>query len=220
MKKNSLVLSCFVLAAALTACSGSDSGSTTNSDTTTSSTTSTSSTTTPSDSNGAASMTDTSQTTSATPMGSSASKTPLGKDDSTFAMKAAVGGMTEVESGKVAQQNGQSDRVKSYGSMMVNDHTAANQELMSLASNKGLTLPTALPADAQKHVDAMKAMKGKSFDSHYVSMMLSDHKKDVAEFEKESKNGKDADLKAWATKTLPTLRAHLDSIQAISKAKM
>lgn len=126
----------------------------------------------------------------------------------------------EVEAGRIAQQNAQSDRVKGFGSMMERDHSAANQELTSLASRHGITIPTTLPADMQKHLDDMRNMKGKAFDQHYMSMMLSDHKKDIGEFEKESNSGKDADLKSWASKTLPVLRTHLDSAQAINKAKM
>lgn len=210
MKKNHLLFAGFALAMGLTACSGNDSSSTTTTD---------SSTTTASDSNAATNMSnDTAGSTSAaaTP---TAAKTPLGKPDSTFVLKAAMGGMMEVEAGKIAQQNAQSDRVKAFGSMMVNDHTNANNELMSLASSRGLTLPTSLPADMQKHLDGMKEMKGKAFDSHYISMMLNDHKKDVGEFEKESTGGDDAELKSWAAKTLPVLKTHLDSVQAISKAK-
>jgi putative membrane protein len=63
-------------------------------------------------------------------------------------------------------------------------------------------------------------MTGKSFDTHYISMMKDDHAKAISKFEKEAKNGKDADVKNWATKTLPVLKAHKDSIDAISKAKM
>ena len=151
---------------------------------------------------------------------SSANKPPLGKADSTFVMKAAMGGMMEVEAGKIAQQNAQSDRVKAFGSMMVNDHTNANNELMALAQGRGLTVPTTLPADMQKHLDAMRDMKGKAFDSHYMGMMLNDHKKDVGEFEKESTSGQDDELKSWAGKTLPTLKTHLDSAQALNKARM
>jgi len=126
----------------------------------------------------------------------------------------------EVNAGNAAQSNAVGSRVKAFGAMMVSDHSKANSELMSLASAKGITLPSALPADEQKHVDAMSKMKGKEFDSHYMSMMLTDHKKDVAEFEKEASSATDPDLKAWAAKTLPTLKAHLDSAQAISKSKM
>lgn len=128
--------------------------------------------------------------------------------------------MTEVEMGKLAQQNGMSDRVKAFGAMMVADHSKANDELKSYASMHGITLPSALPADKQKDVDMMQKMMGKGFDAHYVSMMVDDHKKTVDLFKTAANGANDADLKTWAGKTLPTLQTHLDSIQAIKSAKM
>lgn len=148
---------------------------------------------------------------------STVSNTPLSKDDSNFVMKAAVGGMMEVQAGQLAQQNGQSQRVKDFGGMMVTDHSKANDELKSYASAHGITLPDSLPASEQKHINAMKNMKGAAFDKHYVSMMVDDHQKDVAEFKKQSTGANDAQLKTWATNTLPVLQKHLDSIQAIKK---
>lgn len=209
MKKNHLTIAGLIFIAGLTAC-GNNSGSTTSTSESTSKKTDTNTAgTTSADNN---------NTTSTTT--STGSKMPLGKEDSMFVMKAAMGGMMEVEGGKIAQQNAQNDRVKNFGSMMVNDHTAANNELMTLASSKGMTIPTTLPKDMQAHLDAMKKMQGKAFDSHYMSMMLSDHKEDVGEFEKASTKCKDPELKSWVNKTLPTLKTHLDSAQAISKAKM
>lgn len=143
--------------------------------------------------------------------------TPLSKDDSTFVMKAAIGGLMEVQAGQVAQQNAQNQRVKDFGNMMVTDHSKANDELKSYAAGHGITLPTSLPADKQKQVDAMKNMKGSAFDKHYMTMMLDDHKEDVAEFKKQSTGANDAQLKTWAGNTLPVLQKHLDSVQAIKK---
>jgi putative membrane protein len=143
--------------------------------------------------------------------------TPLSKDDSMFVMEAAMGGMMEVEAGKVAQQNASNQRVKDFGSMMVTDHSAANDQLMGLASSHGMTLPSALPANMQKELDAMKAMKGAAFDKHYVSMMVDDHKTDIGKFQTEADKGTDGQLKTWASNTLPTLQKHMDSIQAIKK---
>jgi putative membrane protein len=149
------------------------------------------------------------------------SSTPLEKTDRDFVMKAAMGGMMELQSSQIAMQNSTNDRVKSYASMMIRDHGKANDELKSLASAKGLTIPEdSLMAKNKSHMDQMQNMKGAAFDRHYVSMMVNDHKKDVAEFEKASANCKDADLKGFATKTLPVLKMHRDSIQAISKMKM
>jgi putative membrane protein len=142
---------------------------------------------------------------------------PLSKDDSAFVMEAAIGGLMEVQAGQIAQQNAQNQRVKDFGGMMVTDHSKANDELKSYASGHGITLPTELPADKQKHIDAMKNMKGAAFDKHYISMMLDDHKEDVGKFQKQSTSANDAQLKTWAANTLPVLQKHLDSVQAIKK---
>ena len=146
-----------------------------------------------------------------------AATTPLSKDDSGFVMEAAAGGMMEVEAGKLAQQNAASDRVKNFGAMMVADHSAANQQLSGLASSHGITLPTALPAEEQKHLDAMKNLTGKAFDKHYVGMMVDDHKKDIGKFKMAAEKCDDSQLKSWASTTLPTLQKHMDSINAIKK---
>jgi putative membrane protein len=145
------------------------------------------------------------------------SATPLTKDDSTFIMEAAIGGMMEVESGNLAQQNAANARVKNFGSMMITDHSKANDELKNFASSRGMTLPAALPDDLKNHLEEMRKMKGRSFDSHYINMMAEDHQKTIDKFEKQSNSGGDAQLKSWAISTLPVLKKHLDSVQAIKK---
>jgi putative membrane protein len=112
-----------------------------------------------------------------------------------------------------------SDAVKQFGQRMVDDHGQANSELMSLASSKGMTLPTELDAKHREQVTKMSAMTGADFDRAYVKMMVSDHRKDVSEFEKQSTRVTDADLKAFATKTLPTLQEHLRMAEALPGAK-
>ena len=139
----------------------------------------------------------------------------LASQDRNFMMDAAMGGMEEVELGRVAAQKGTSDAVKQFGQRMVDDHSKANSELMSLASSKGITLPTALDEKHQKEVTKLSAMSGAEFDRAYSKMMLSDHNKDVSEFEKQSTKGTDPDLKAFAGKTLPTLQEHLQLAKAL-----
>ena len=157
-------------------------------------------------------------TASSTPnTNTTVSATPLSKNDSAFVMEAATGGLMEVQAGQLAQQNAQGQRVKDFGGMMVTDHSKANDELRSYASGHGINLPDSLPSKEQKHLTAMKSMKGSAFDKHYVSMMVDDHQKDVAKFKKESTSADDAQLRTWATNTLPVLQKHLDSIQAIKK---
>lgn len=162
----------------------------------------------------------TGDTSSRTGMGTSTSGSSarLSKDDSEFVMKAAIGGMQEVEGGKIAQQNASNQRVKDFGSMMVTDHSKANDQLKSLVSSKGMNLPDSLPASKRKDLNSMQKMTGKSFDQHYVNMMVDDHKKDVAEFKRQASSAKDPDLKTWIAQTLPVLQKHLDSIEGIKKS--
>lgn len=139
--------------------------------------------------------------------------------DHNFVMEAAMGGMMEVELGRMATQQGASDAVKQFGQRMVDDHSKANQELVSLAQSKGITLPTTLDEKHQKEMTKFSSLSGAEFDREYTKMMVSDHRKDVSEFEKQSTRGTDADLKAFATKTLPTLKEHLQMAESLPGAK-
>jgi len=140
----------------------------------------------------------------------------LGATDHKFVMEAAVGGMEEVQLGQLAAQKASDPDVKNFGQHMVDDHSKANTQLMQLASQKGVTPPTTLPADKQKDMDKLNSLSGAAFDKAYMAMMVKDHKKDVSEFQKESKSGKDSDLKSFASTTLPTLQNHLKMAQDIN----
>lgn len=143
---------------------------------------------------------------------------PVSEADSKFAVEAASGGMMEVQLGELAQQKASSQRVKSFGAMMVRDHTKANDELKSLAGMKNITLPPAPGNDEMDHIKDLSKKSGRDFDKAYMKMMVSDHKKDIDAFEKAGKDANDADVKGFANKTLPVLRVHLDSAQAVNDA--
>jgi putative membrane protein len=133
----------------------------------------------------------------------------LTNQDQKFVMEAAQGGMMEVELGRLAAQKASSAEVKAFGQRMVTDHSKANQQLMQLATTKGLTVPTTLPPDMQKEHDKLAGLSGAEFDRMYMSHMLKDHKKDVSEFEKESQKATDTGVRSFAQQTLPVLREHL-----------
>ncbi len=168
------------------------------------------------DSSSTNSTTDSSSSTTATT--TPASTTPVDKDDADFAVNAANGGMEEVQMGQLASQNAMNQRVKDFGAMMVKDHSDANNKLKSLAASKNVTLPATISNDAQKDYDKLSKKTGKDFDKAYIDMMVDDHKKDIKDFQKEAQNGKDPDIKNFASTTLPTLQMHLDSIEAIKKS--
>ena len=136
-----------------------------------------------------------------------------------FWSAAAVGGMAEVELGRLASTKAQNAEVKKFGEMMVTDHSKANDELKSIAAKNNITIPTSLDSSHQSLLQKMQGLSGADFDREYVEEMVSDHEEDVEEFEKQSQNNSDPEAKAFATKTLPTLRKHLDAIKAI-QAKM
>jgi putative membrane protein len=123
-------------------------------------------------------------------------------------MNAGRGGQMEVEWGKLAAQNGQSTDVKNFGNRMITDHSKANNELMNLAKEEGVSLPAAKPPGKWKS------------DQDYINMMVKDHEKDLAEFQKEASNGIDPDLKKFGDKTSKVVQSHLDMAKRIqSKLK-
>ena len=139
-------------------------------------------------------------------------------NDSTFVTKAAQGGMAEVELGKLATEKASNDEVKKFGQRMVDDHSKANDELKTLAQQKNITVPSSLDARDKALRDRLSKLSGAAFDRAYMRAMVTDHRTDVNEFRMESKSGKDAEVKAFAAKTLPTLEDHLKLAQGANKS--
>jgi putative membrane protein len=129
--------------------------------------------------------------------------------DAKFAMEAANGGLAEVEHGKLASAHASNDDVKKFGDRMVDDHGKANDELASILKQKGMNPPTSLEGKHKSLEDRLSKLNGPAFDKAYIAAMVKDHTEDVKEFEKESKDGKDPELKAFAAKTLPIIQDHL-----------
>jgi putative membrane protein len=135
-----------------------------------------------------------------TPTGEGSS---LSDKDKTFMKKAAKGGMMEVAMGQVAEQKAQSDDVKSFGKRMVTDHGNANDELRSIASKKGVQLPS------KEHTSKWTS------DKAYMDTMVKDHEKDLAEFKEEASSGSDPDVKKFADDTAKVIQEHLDLAKEI-----
>ena len=149
-----------------------------------------------------------------TPMGES-SPNSLSSRDSNFVMQAAQTGMLEVQLGKLAVQRGSSAGVKQYGQQMVEEHTQKNQELMQLAMQKGVEVPTEMSSQNKALGDRLSGLSGTSFDAAYKQAMIDSHNQAIALFQAQSQQGQDPELKAWATKTLPNLQAHLQMVNQI-----
>jgi putative membrane protein len=129
-----------------------------------------------------------------------------------FVSKAIHGGMMEVAAGKLAASKGQRSDVKAFGARMVKDHSTANTKLMTLLRSRGIpyNVPRAMNAAM------LNQSKGDKFDRAYVQMMVKDHEKDVAMFQKAAQSLPDSDVKAFAAQTLPILKEHLAMIKSIA----
>lgn len=131
-----------------------------------------------------------------------------GSSDTSWLSQAAQANLAEIETGRLAETKGSGAEVRQFGQHMVEDHSKANSELTDLAMKKGFTLPTR-PDD--KHLKAaadLSDLAGADFDKKYVDLMVTDHEQAVSLFESHT-NGSDSDVKAFAEKTLPTLKHHL-----------
>lgn len=140
------------------------------------------------------------------------------QDDNDFVENASAKGVAEVEAGKLAQEKGISPDVKNFAYMMITEHTAANDKLKTLADKKKLYV-----SDEAKLMDKTKSMilklrSSKSFDQAYANNQVKAHEETIALFEDEVKNGKDAELKNFASETLNTLKKHLGEAQDLAKA--
>jgi putative membrane protein len=144
-------------------------------------------------------------------------ETTVSMADTNFILAAAQGGMTEVKLGALAATNGMRADVKSFGLMMVKDHSAINDDLKALAAQKGMTLPDSLDAKHQAMVDKLTALNGSAFDDAYIAGMIKGHKADAKAFKAEAAATHDADLKSFLDKSIPVVEAHLQHITAMKK---
>ncbi len=211
MKKLTLVLLCVAMAFVSVAC---HKEATYNTATDTSATA-----TTATDTYASTTSTTATDTSATTATATSTAASSLSSDDTTFVNAAAVGGMAEVSLGQMASSKATNPDVKAFGDRMVTDHTRLNDELKQLAQSKGVTLPADVDQASKDAADKLSKASGKDFDKSYIGDMVKDHEKDVKEFEKQSKDAKDPDLKAWVTKSLPTLQDHLKMAKE-AKAKL
>lgn len=140
----------------------------------------------------------------------------LARADRKFIQDAAASGMFEVQAGRLGSTKAVDPQVKSYAAMLVDEHTAANSELVQLANSRKVELPAAPPRAMRREVENLGKKSGAEFDREFVREVgIKAHEKDIKEFQKASEKVKDPQLKAWIDKTLPTLRQHLAQAQKL-----
>ena len=132
-----------------------------------------------------------------------------------FVNKAAIGGMFEMDSSKVAQDKVTAKSVKDFAQKMIDDHGAANAKLESIAGEQKLKVPSELDQQHKAEIDKLQQAKA-PVDQPYVEMQRSAHTDAVGLFEAYAKDGDNAALKSFAQETLPTLKMHKDMVEKIA----
>ena len=139
--------------------------------------------------------------------------------DQDFVQRVAMGNLAEVEIGRLALRQSNNADMRKFAQRLITDHGKANQELARIATAKGVVLPRQLDKEHRETATKLSKLRGADFEHSFASDMVEDHKKDIALFEHIAKNGKDKDIKAWAEKTLPTLKEHLKMAQDLAGEK-
>jgi putative membrane protein len=142
------------------------------------------------------------------PSASSSGPSDLSASDKKFIQKAAIGGMAEVQLAQLAQQKSSDDKVKAFAQKMIDDHTPNNEQLVKLATDKGVTPPSALDAMHKKEMAKLEGLSGAKFDKAYLKEQEKDHEVMLKLFQTEAKGGHDTDLKQFAETTIPTIQSH------------
>jgi putative membrane protein len=140
------------------------------------------------------------------------------KADEDFVKTTGQSGMVEVELAKLAQQKGQNAAVKDLAQRLEKDHTQANQQLQKIASEKTIQIDSQPSKDQAALKAKLEKLEGAAFDKAFVAAMIANHRKNITAFERCAKSGADADIKAFASSTLPTLREHLKMAEDAQKA--
>ncbi len=130
---------------------------------------------------------------------------------------AAGAGLYELEVSKLAASKAVSAEVKDYALMLAKHHGESNEALRQLAARKSVQLVAEIPADKKARIEALQGLSGEGFDRAYVDRVgIQDHEADIRLFENMARDANDADLRAFAEKTLPVLRTHLDAAKTMA----
>lgn len=139
-------------------------------------------------------------------------------DPNAFLRTAYQDGLAEIQLSRLALQKSTNTDVKNFAQRMVDEHTTVNNQIATLAQNRGLSLPTALSPSRQSLVDKLSSLSGTDFDAAYMDVNVVVHIKDVRLFRRQSEAGTNADVKSFAQSVLPSLSEHLTLAESIDKA--
>ena len=124
-------------------------------------------------------------------------------------------GDIEVRLGRLAQERGADADIRAFGAMMVEKHTMSGTELKRIATRHNITADPAHKPDTDAF-DRLSKLTGRDFDRAYLETMVDEHEEAVRAIEDKARdNDEHADVKEWATKTLPDVQQHLERARTL-----
>lgn len=139
----------------------------------------------------------------------------IAKADQEFITKARMCGLYEVKSAEMAMKHSLPAEVQRFAERLIDDHTTAGKELDELAKRKGFASQTIIDEKHQDKLTKQEEAKDKAYVETWLEYQVAAHKDGVAHLEEAVKDAKDADVRAFAAKHLPTMRAHLDTAKKL-----
>lgn len=139
------------------------------------------------------------------------------EEDSEFLVDAAETDLEEIEVGKLAQQKGTDEEVKSFGKMLADDHTKSFEDLKAFSDKKQISLPLVATEDGKEAYNDLNKKTGLDFDKKFAEMMVDGHEKAIKNAEKVSKDAKDEEIRVWAANKIPNLTTHLEHAKKLKE---
>jgi putative membrane protein len=137
--------------------------------------------------------------------------------DSVFVSKASMANFAEITAGQIAADSALDPSIAQFGEMMVSEHTMAQQQLQSIASQLGISISNTLDQEHQMFVDSLLDLKGRAFDSVYIHRQVVDHEKVIDFFKNESGHGLQKDIKSYMYLTLRNVTMHLTAARTLAQ---
>jgi putative membrane protein len=131
-----------------------------------------------------------------------------------FLRGAVQANYSEVALGRIIQRRGSTPQVRSFGAMMVRDHSRSLQQAQAIAMRLHLRIPATLAPGARREGNLLQRLRGRSFDREARRYMIEGHKKTIAVFRAQARSG-DRATSAYASATIPVMQHHLAAARAI-----
>lgn len=154
----------------------------------------------------------------ATSSGSSASADEPKMTDARLAALLHHVNQEEINAGKLAQKQGKSEEIKTFGQKLVTDHTKADKDLTAAAKKAGVPVSESALATKDKEeskvdmnkMDQLKQMSGTEFDRTFAQVMSHDHDHVITMLRDHQSDIKSPELKQLVSSLMPVLQSHKD----------